>query len=75
LQQAIIYEKKISNLRMGDIVYFKRDETVPINFLVLDSKEEEIILSVWKSQENTAHAIKKPVKLTRGCPLPFSFFF
>jgi len=34
---------------MGDIVYFKREETVPINILVLDSKEEEIILQVWKS--------------------------
>jgi ribosomal protein S1 len=54
---------------MGDITYFKRGETVPINILILDSKEEEIILSIWKSQENSSHSIKRPVKLTRGTPL------
>lgn len=40
----MITRTKISNLKVGDIVYFKRGETIPLNILVLDSKDDEIIL-------------------------------
>jgi magnesium-transporting ATPase (P-type) len=48
LSQNLISSIALSSLRVGDLVYFKRGQTVPLNVLVLDSKDDDVKLQVWR---------------------------
>jgi hypothetical protein len=50
---------------VGDLVYFKRGQTVPLSVLILDSKDDEVKLQVWRGSGQTSFLSRLPVRLTR----------
>ena len=70
----IIFEKNYLLLsKVGDIVLLKKFEQAPTDLLLLDSKDEICLINEKTSTGNSFLSLKRPLNLTKGNHIFFSF--